>query len=53
MRLDDVWVTKKLMFEFSARVVKLFTARGVMTDTFSDYRKFQVDSNIVEFTEKR
>jgi hypothetical protein len=39
--------------EFSARIVKLFTARGVMTETFSDYHKFQVDSNIVEFKEKR
>ncbi len=53
MRLNDAWVAKTVTFDFSARIVKLFTARGVMTETFSDYHKFQVDSNIVEFTEKR
>ncbi|HEY1340995.1 MAG TPA: hypothetical protein VGF59_25965 [Bryobacteraceae bacterium] len=42
----DAWLPSVIEFQYSARVAKLFTARGEATTTFSDYRRFQVDSNL-------
>lgn len=53
MRLSDVWLPCTVTFDFSARVMKMFTVQGTSTITFSDYHKFQVDSNIVALPDKQ
>ncbi len=45
---DGVWLTSAITFRYTARFFKMMTARGEMVATYSDYRKFQVDSRVVE-----
>jgi hypothetical protein len=44
---DGVWLPTTQTFRFTARFLKTIDRRGEQTITFSDYRKFQVDSRIV------
>ena len=46
--LDGVWLSKELKIDFNARFFKLLSVRGVVVSTFSGYRKFQVDSRVLE-----
>lgn len=50
---DGVWLPTVLTFKYSARFFKMISARGEMTTAYSDYHKFQVDSRMVEITEKQ
>ena len=43
-----VWLPKKVRFRFDVRFLKMVNVRGDMTSEFSDYRRFQVDSQLVE-----
>ena len=43
-----VWLPKKVRFRFDVRFLKMVNVRGDMTSEYSDYRRFQVDSQLVE-----
>jgi hypothetical protein len=43
-----VWLPKEFRFRFNLRILKMGTVRGDMRGTYSDYRKFRVDSEVVE-----
>jgi hypothetical protein len=43
-----VWLPKEGRFRFNLRILKMGTVRGDIRLTYSDYRKFQVDSEVVE-----
>jgi hypothetical protein len=43
-----VWLPKEFRFRFNLRILKMGTVRGDIRLTFSDYRKFQVDSEVVQ-----
>jgi hypothetical protein len=45
---DGVWLTQEIRFRYNIRFFKMMSARGERTISFSDYRKFQVDSRLVE-----
>ena len=42
------WLAKSVHIRFQIRVFKMVDVRGEDNETFSDYRRFQVDSKIVE-----
>lgn len=44
---EDVWVSTSLKVGYSARFLKLIGVRGLVTITYSDFRKFQVDSKLL------
>lgn len=44
---DDVWVSTSLKVGYSARFLKMIGVSGLVTITYSNYRKFQVDSKLV------
>jgi hypothetical protein len=44
---DEVWLPKKFTMEASARVMLLKGYHKALDMTFSDYKKFQVDSRVV------
>ena len=43
-----VWLAKELRFPYNLKFLKMIDARGELSATYSDYRKFQVDSRIVD-----
>ena len=43
-----VWLPKEVRFRFNLRILKMGTVRGDLRLTYSDYRRFQVDSEVVE-----
>ena len=43
-----VWLPKRVRFRFDVRFLKMVNVRGDMMSEFSDYRRFQVDSQLVE-----
>ena len=49
---DGVWLSKVVTFKYTAKFFKMLTARGEMTGTYTDYKKFQVDSRILDVVEK-
>jgi hypothetical protein len=49
---EGVWLSKVVNFKYTAKFFKLVTARGEMTSTYTDYKKFQVDSRILDIVEK-
>lgn len=44
---DGTWLPKTVEFDFVLKVIGPFVGRGVSTTTYSEFKKFQVDSNIV------
>jgi len=42
------WLPKEFRFRFNLQILKVGHARGDIRLTFSDYRRFQVDSQLVE-----
>ncbi len=44
---DDVWVSTNLKVGYAARFMKLVGVRGLVTIFYSDFRKFQVDSELL------
>ena len=42
------WLPKEFRFRFNLRILKVGHARGDIRLTYSDYRRFQVDSRVVE-----
>jgi hypothetical protein len=43
-----VWLPKEFRFRFNLRILKMGVVRGDLSGTYSDYRKFQVDSEVVD-----
>ena len=43
-----VCLVKEFHFRFNLRFLKLAKVRGEVTQTYSDYKRFQVDSRLVE-----
>jgi hypothetical protein len=43
---DDVWVSTNLKVGYAARFMKLIGVRGLVTISYSDFRRFQVDSEL-------
>ena len=48
---DEVWLPKRMQAAVDARVAVVKKFRGQMDITFSNYRKFQSDSRIVDTAE--
>ena len=44
---DQVWLPKSLSLDASARLLLLKGLRRELEFTFSDYKRFQVDSHVV------
>ena len=42
-----VWLPKEARFRFNLRILKVGNVHGDMRLTYSDYRRFQVDSQVV------
>jgi len=42
------WLPKEFRFRFNLRILKVGSARGDIRLTYSDYRRFQVDSQVLE-----
>jgi len=49
----DVWLPKSIEVKLAAKVALVKTVRLEISTTYSDYKKFQADSRIVEITEPR
>ncbi len=45
---DEVWLPKRIYGKGSARIALIKVLRGEIVMTFSDYKKFQADSRMVE-----
>jgi hypothetical protein len=50
---DEVWLPKSIEVRIAARVALIKTVRVEQFNTYSDYKKFQADSRIVEVSEPR
>ncbi len=48
---DEVWLPKHMSATYSGRLALVKRLRGELDVTYRDYRKFQADSRIVEFSE--
>ncbi|MGA3099440.1 MAG: hypothetical protein ABSF25_23550 [Bryobacteraceae bacterium] len=49
----EVWLPKSIEVKLAAKVALVKTVRLEISTTYSDYKKFQADSRIVEITEPR
>jgi hypothetical protein len=49
---DGVWLPTAIAFRYNVRFFKMIGGRGEHTTTYSDYRKFQVDSRILDASGK-
>jgi hypothetical protein len=43
-----VWLLKEFHMRYSLRFLKLANARGEVTQTYSDYQRFQADSRVID-----
>jgi hypothetical protein len=46
-KIQDVWLIQEIRFTYVLGVVKLLKSRGERTITLRDFKKFQVESNLV------
>lgn len=46
-KIDDAWLTRETKIGFAMSVFKLIAVRGETTATFSNFKKFQVDSALI------